>query len=431
MQRLGVQAYRFSVAWPRLLPTGRGNANEPGLAFYDRLIDALLAANIEPWLCLYHWDLPQALDDQGGWTQSGFRLGGLPTTRPSWRAATATGSSASPPSTSPRSSACSATASATARRAFPAPPIAPRHPPCEPCPWRRGRGLARPRAEGLDWCHPQCPAMPAARPRPMPRPRCSTLIGTAPSPTRNASAPIRRGSPRRSSLISSRRPCAHLPAARLVRPQPLLAHLRQGGSEAPLGFSLVRRRPTLPAPPSSGRSARRRFGRRCSRSTRYSLPVYVLENGMVNPDVFERHGEVSTSPASISSGLHRRHAERDRRAPICAAISSGRCSTISNGARAMACVSASSMSTTRRRSARPSRRSAGTRGSSHRAWRLPRTSFLSHFLRKAGDHFSGKCSSCNGPTRPVRGLGLIPQMPVFAKEHAPKPENAASWSGSR
>jgi beta-glucosidase len=68
MQRLGVQAYRFSVAWPRLLPQGRGAANESGLAFYDRLIDALLAAGIEPWLCLYHWDLPQALDDLGGWT---------------------------------------------------------------------------------------------------------------------------------------------------------------------------------------------------------------------------------------------------------------------------------------------------------------------------------------------------------------------------
>jgi len=68
MQRLGLQAYRFSVAWPRLLPEGRGGANEKGLAFYDRLIDALLAANIEPWLCLYHWDLPQALDDRGGWT---------------------------------------------------------------------------------------------------------------------------------------------------------------------------------------------------------------------------------------------------------------------------------------------------------------------------------------------------------------------------
>lgn len=68
MQRLGVQAYRFSVAWPRVLPQGRGAPNEPGLAFYDRLIDAILAAGIEPWLCLYHWDMPQALDDLGGWT---------------------------------------------------------------------------------------------------------------------------------------------------------------------------------------------------------------------------------------------------------------------------------------------------------------------------------------------------------------------------
>ena len=68
MRQLGVQAYRFSVAWPRVLPKGRGTPSEPGLAFYDRLIDALLAAGIEPWLCLYHWDLPQALDDLGGWT---------------------------------------------------------------------------------------------------------------------------------------------------------------------------------------------------------------------------------------------------------------------------------------------------------------------------------------------------------------------------
>ena len=67
MKLLGVQAYRFSVAWPRVLPQGRGSANQPGLAFYDRLIDELLAAGIEPWLCLYHWDLPQALEDLGGW----------------------------------------------------------------------------------------------------------------------------------------------------------------------------------------------------------------------------------------------------------------------------------------------------------------------------------------------------------------------------
>jgi beta-glucosidase len=68
MHDLGVRAYRFSVAWPRVLPTGRGVVNAAGLGFYDRLIDALLAAGIEPWVCLYHWDLPQALDDRGGWT---------------------------------------------------------------------------------------------------------------------------------------------------------------------------------------------------------------------------------------------------------------------------------------------------------------------------------------------------------------------------
>ena len=68
MRELGVKAYRFSVSWPRVMPAGRGVANEAGLSFYDRLIDALVAAQIEPWLCLYHWDLPQALEDLGGWT---------------------------------------------------------------------------------------------------------------------------------------------------------------------------------------------------------------------------------------------------------------------------------------------------------------------------------------------------------------------------
>jgi beta-glucosidase len=67
MSDLGIDAYRFSISWPRVLPKGRGTVNEAGLSFYDRLIDALLEAGIEPWICLYHWDLPQALDDLGGW----------------------------------------------------------------------------------------------------------------------------------------------------------------------------------------------------------------------------------------------------------------------------------------------------------------------------------------------------------------------------
>ncbi len=67
MKRLGAQVYRFSVAWPRVLPQGRGQANQLGLDFYDRLIDEVQKSGIEPWLCLYHWDLPQALDDLGGW----------------------------------------------------------------------------------------------------------------------------------------------------------------------------------------------------------------------------------------------------------------------------------------------------------------------------------------------------------------------------
>jgi beta-glucosidase len=67
MRRLGLRAYRFSTSWSRVLPTGRGRINPKGLDFYDRLVDRLCAANIEPLLTLYHWDLPQALQDEGGW----------------------------------------------------------------------------------------------------------------------------------------------------------------------------------------------------------------------------------------------------------------------------------------------------------------------------------------------------------------------------
>jgi beta-glucosidase len=67
LRRLGADGYRFSIAWPRVQPTGSGPANAKGLDFYDRLVDGLLAAGIRPMATLFHWDLPQALEDDGGW----------------------------------------------------------------------------------------------------------------------------------------------------------------------------------------------------------------------------------------------------------------------------------------------------------------------------------------------------------------------------
>lgn len=65
---LGTNAYRFSIAWPRIFPNGRGGVpNQKGLDFYSRLVDGMLERGLEPWATLYHWDLPQALQDQGGW----------------------------------------------------------------------------------------------------------------------------------------------------------------------------------------------------------------------------------------------------------------------------------------------------------------------------------------------------------------------------
>ena len=68
MVSLGIPAYRFSISWPRVQPDGSGQANEAGLDYYRRVVDLLVSQGIEPFVTLYHWDLPQALEDKGGWT---------------------------------------------------------------------------------------------------------------------------------------------------------------------------------------------------------------------------------------------------------------------------------------------------------------------------------------------------------------------------
>ncbi len=67
MKDLGLQAYRYSISWPRVIPLGTGETNPVGLDFYDRLTDEIMKAGIQPWITLYHWDLPQTLEDKGGW----------------------------------------------------------------------------------------------------------------------------------------------------------------------------------------------------------------------------------------------------------------------------------------------------------------------------------------------------------------------------
>ena len=71
MAALGLQAYRFSVSWSRIFPHGTGAVNQAGVDFYARLVDALLERGITPNVTLFHWDLPEALDDRGGWLDRG------------------------------------------------------------------------------------------------------------------------------------------------------------------------------------------------------------------------------------------------------------------------------------------------------------------------------------------------------------------------
>ena len=101
MKRLGIGAYRFSIAWPRIQPDGTGPANAAGLDFYDRLVDELVGAGIEPMATLFHWDLPQALQDAGGWENRAHRRGVRGVRRPRAPSDSATGSASGRRSTSP------------------------------------------------------------------------------------------------------------------------------------------------------------------------------------------------------------------------------------------------------------------------------------------------------------------------------------------
>ena len=111
MASLGMQSYRFSTSWARVCPDG-GPVNAKGLDFYERLVDSLIGSGITPWLTLYHWDLPQALEDRGGWTSRSWRgLAWTPTGSPRAGRGSARTAARSTPAASTSTSASSTSCS--------------------------------------------------------------------------------------------------------------------------------------------------------------------------------------------------------------------------------------------------------------------------------------------------------------------------------
>ena len=222
MQRLGIQAYRFSVAWPRVLPQGRGAPNELGPGI-------LRPADRRNPRCRHRAvALPLSLGHAAGARRSRrldharLRRHGSPTT-PRWsRAAMATASSASPPSTSRRSSRCSASASAAASATPQHRRTAPRHPSREPRAWRGGRCPARPRAgRSIGAIHNYQPCLPSTPADAQAADRCDAYWNRAyPDPQCHGTYPdVHAGGDR--AVHAAGRPCTHPAPDRLVRPQSL------------------------------------------------------------------------------------------------------------------------------------------------------------------------------------------------------------------